>query len=1040
MIRLPKILPFLFVMAAFSLAAQVGQITVPRVELMPNEPSPFLMRDWRQAAQKYDSFVYDLTKTGQYLPLVSVQPSGYNYPQNPAYRLHTYVGTTSPNNGEAVNMLPSLVGATLAGIDKSNQYGRNWVLMSQDFFNKNNGENIYLNNPNTGSGNDWWYDLMPNVFFYQLYDLYPNIGGDANNQFTTVADRFLEAVQAMGGSATPWKKPYMNYRAWNFKTKQPNTTSVPEPESAGAYAWVLYNAYQKTGNPAYLQGAEWSMEFLNEWTSNPSYELQLPYGTYTAARMNAELGTKYDVEKMVNWSFNRGALRGWGTIVGKWGNYDASGLVGEANDAGNDYAFQLNGVQQAAMLAPMVRYDKRFARAIGKWILNLANATRLFYQGYLPANQQDATLWSNTYDPQHVIGYESLRQKYSGLSPYSTGDALGGGWAGTNLSLYSTSSIGYLGAILEKTNVEKILKINLLKTDFYRKSAYPTYLLYNPYSQTKAVEFAAGNTPVDIYDAVSETFLQQGVTGNVNLYLPANAAMIVTLTPAGGTITYDRNKMLINGTVVDYRQSQQTYTYAPRIQALAVTKPAVEFGDTTTVFSKTFDQDSNDFTWNWSTTGGTITGTGATVHWQAPTTPGNYTITLIVADNSGNQDTATVVVQAVAEINLAPVVPGIQSSAPYTTPGGTLNFSTLATDPNGDPLTYSWTVSGGAFSGNGNNINWTAPNSEGVVQVSVTVTDDAGLSTTASTTVLVKIFGNTSGNLIAWYPFTGNANDISGNNLHGQLSGGTLLVPDFWGNPGQAARFDGNNDNVTVPLNPLLNFQDGITVSCWFKASQLPEKEVFLLSHGSWQNRWKVSITPDRQVRWTINTLVTTSDLDAPVLISTDSIYHLTATYDGSLMALYMDGKLVSYKPLTGKIRTAALPFLIGQILPGNTEFNFPGTIDEVKIYDYALTPEAVQSLYNNAPTSVTEGFLDGEKLLLFPNPAGADLHVRIPAAVKESDATLSFYDGQGRLILVQNVHTNTTLTVDINTWKTGVYTAVFKSDTAYATTRFVKM
>ncbi len=258
---------------------------------MPDQPAPYNVRDWREVAVRYDSFVYDLGKTGQYLPFVYLNPSGLNYPERPVFGLHTYVGTNSPLGNEAINVLPSLVGATLSGADKSNQYGQNWVLMSQDFFNKNNGELIYLNNRNGSSGGDWWYDLMPNIYFYQLYDLYPNIGGDAAFQFTSVADRFLGAVRGMGGNDAPWQKAYMNYRAWNFNTMQPNTTSVPEPEAAGAYAWVLYNAYKTTANPEYLQGAEWSLEFLSEWETNPSYELQLPYGIYTAARMNAELGT-----------------------------------------------------------------------------------------------------------------------------------------------------------------------------------------------------------------------------------------------------------------------------------------------------------------------------------------------------------------------------------------------------------------------------------------------------------------------------------------------------------------------------------------------------------------------------------------------------------------------------------------------------------------------------------------------------------------------------------------------------------------------------
>src|SRR5258706_8266094 len=50
--------------------AQVSQIIIQRIELMPNEPSPYSMRDWKQVAIGYDSFVYDIDKLGQYLPLV----------------------------------------------------------------------------------------------------------------------------------------------------------------------------------------------------------------------------------------------------------------------------------------------------------------------------------------------------------------------------------------------------------------------------------------------------------------------------------------------------------------------------------------------------------------------------------------------------------------------------------------------------------------------------------------------------------------------------------------------------------------------------------------------------------------------------------------------------------------------------------------------------------------------------------------------------------------------------------------------------------
>ncbi|MCC6461765.1 MAG: laminin G [Saprospiraceae bacterium] len=1029
---LQKTIPVVLVLAAFSLAAQVPQIHIPRVELMLNQPAPYNVRDWRQVALRYDSFVYDLQKTGQYLPLVYIQPSGLNYPQNKSFGLHTYVGTNTPQGNEAINVLPSLVGATLAGADKSDQFGENWLLMSQDFFNANNGEGIYLNNRSGGSGGDWWYDLMPNVYFYQLYDLYPDAGGAADFQFLAVADRFLASVQALGGSATPWQKANMNYRAFNFKTMQPNANGVKEPEAAGAYAWVLYNAYRHSGNPAYLQGAEWSLEFLNEWDTNPSYELQLPYGIYTAARMNAELGTRYDVEKMVNWSFDRGPLRGWGAIVGSWGGFDVSGLIGEANDNGNDYAFQMNGVQQAAMLVPMLRYDKRFARAIGKWVLNLANATRLFYPGFLPGSLQDASAWSNANDPDRVIGYEALREKWQNQSPYSTGDALKAGWAATNLALYGTSSIGYLGALLEKTNVDKILKINVLKTDFFQQAAYPTYLLYNPYPQAKIVELDLGNAPADVYDAVSETFLVNDGSGTVNLTIPADQALLVSITPAGGIQSYDRNKLLINGVVVDFNQSAQAYTYGPRIQALAAAESQVEFGQNTTLFAKAQDPDSGTLlTWIWSSTGGSISGTGATTIWQAPAVPGNYEISLIVADAEGNRDTAMLVLQAVPEINKAPQIAALEKSAAVVAPGGSLDLHCLAGDPNLDPLSFQWTATGGSFSGGGNTVSWTAPASQGIYQIQVLVSDDKGLSASASTSVWVKLFDNTPATLIAHYPFTGNANDVSGNQLHGQASGGALIGTDFFGQPARAAQLDGVNDNISVPNAPLLNFQDAITVSCWFKATALPDREVFLLSHGSWQNRWKISITPERKLRWTLNSLTAVGDLDSEVLLSKDSIYHTAVSYDGAHMALYLDGQLQSFRPLSGKIRPAAVPFLMGQMLPGNTEYNFKGTLDEVKIFDRALPPDAVADLYQSSSTGLQAPGKPDMRISMWPNPATEVLHIQVPEG-RGPEANLSVSDPLGRLMFSETASPGAVFDINIKHWKPGFYIVSYQYQTAF--------
>jgi hypothetical protein len=400
------------------------QVSIPRIDLMPNSPSPYFMRDWRSVARGYDSLVFDFNRTGTYLPLVWLNTNTQNYPLHDGFGLHTVVGTTAPASAEAINCIPAVVGASLAGIDMSNHQGRNWALMAEEWFNNRPEQNVYKNHPVDNTGDDWWYETMPNVFFYQLNDLYPGTGS-FDYQFTKIADRWLEASRAMGASLTPWNIPNMDHRGWYLQTMTPYDNGVHEPEAAGAIGWLLYNAWVRTGNVNYRAGAEGAMEFLNGLSGNPSYELQLSYGTYIAARMNAELGTNYDVNKMLNWCFNVGPLRSWGAITGKWWSYDCAGLIGEVNGI-NDYAFAMNTFEQIGALVPMVRYDDRFARAIGKWVLNAANASRLFYVGFLPDGNQDSEQWGRQYDSSSVIAHEAMRQFNGGPPRMRRGRHSGG--------------------------------------------------------------------------------------------------------------------------------------------------------------------------------------------------------------------------------------------------------------------------------------------------------------------------------------------------------------------------------------------------------------------------------------------------------------------------------------------------------------------------------------------------------------------------------------------------------------------------------------
>jgi hypothetical protein len=294
------------------------------------------------------------------------------------------------------------------------------------------------------------------------------------------------------------------------------------------------------------------VKFLQASPRNPYYEVLLPYGALTAARLNAEQGREYDTDRLLNWCFGVSDCRGgWGVTVGNWGGFDCDGLLGSIDDRGG-YAFAMNTFAQAGALTPLPRYDTRYARAIGKWMLNLANAARLFYPGALPSGHETSGFWKG--DPQHVIGYEGLRRQWKGRSPCATGDPVAMKWGPkTDLGLYGSGYVGLLGALVRPTNVRGILQLDCLATDSFGGRAYPTFLCYNPYADERSFDFVVRPEASDLYDAVTHQFVKRNVRDKAALTLPADSACVIVIVPAGGDRAREGNRMLVNGVVVDWR-------------------------------------------------------------------------------------------------------------------------------------------------------------------------------------------------------------------------------------------------------------------------------------------------------------------------------------------------------------------------------------------------------------------------------------------------------------------------------------------------------
>ena len=526
----------------------VKQVSISRIDQMPNLPEPYKILDWRKKALDFDAYVFNFDTRICGNPVIWLDSAQRNIPQT-TFGLYTAVNDSRQgpknNNGEfheSLNSLAALLGGGLVGIDKTSQNGYNYVKMVQNYFNSDNGWNIVMNNTcpevallGGGYGRDWWYDVFPNVLYYAVCDVFPGVSGADSIQHV-IAEQFCKADSVLNGN--------YDYSYFDYSQMKGMVNNIPlQQDAAGGHAYVLYAAYKKFGDPRYLQHAKSALEALLSQKESRFYEILLPMSAIVAPRLNAEEGTQYDVKKILDWTFdgcqNPNGRYGWGVMAGRWGDYDVSGLQGSILDGGG-YAFFMNSVKLTWPLVPMVKYEPQFATAIGKWMLNNVNACRLFYPGEIDDEHQWLPEMKGLTD--NNIAYEGLRktdcygkESLKGIEPVALGD--GPNWTSANpaesmFSLYSTSPVGILGAMVSETSESGILRINCNTTDFYSERPYPVYLYYNPHAENKVIGYYS-EEKVDLFDIVTKKYITRGRSGSFEIELPAlNASVIVEL-PSG---------------------------------------------------------------------------------------------------------------------------------------------------------------------------------------------------------------------------------------------------------------------------------------------------------------------------------------------------------------------------------------------------------------------------------------------------------------------------------------------------------------------------
>jgi len=228
--------------------------------------------------------------------------------------------------------------------------------------------------------------------------------------------------------------------------------------------------------------------------------------------------------------------------------------------------------------------------------------------------------------------------------------------------------------------------------------------------------------------------------------------------------------------------------------------------------------------------------------------------------------------------------------------------------------------------------------------------------------------------LVGYWPLDGNAEDLSGNGNHGVIEGNVTPTTDRFGVTDSAMNFPGStSDYIDLGQPHMLLIKGAMTVAAWVRADTMTQNGRILAKQGpssgrSWSiqlesaggfARFDLGINPTDRVR---------ADSE-PLSFGPDEWFHIAGVFrPGDAVELYINGELVKSEPTTMTTQWIenGLSVNIGRRPQPGTPWE--GDIDEVQMYNIALTPEEIQSLMSG-------------KLLSFPkargpSPADGALHM----------------------------------------------------------------
>lgn len=296
--------------------------------------------------------------------------------------------------------------------------------------------------------------------------------------------------------------------------------------------------------------------------------------------------------------------------------------------------------------------------------------------------------------------------------------------------------------------------------------------------------------------------------------------------------------------------------------------------------------------------------------------------------------------------------------------------------------------------------------------------------------------------LVGYWPFNGNANDESGNGNNGTVNGATLTT-DRFGNQSSAYSFNGISDNIRINNATNLN-NPSVSVSGWF-FTNTNATDTFYGAKSIIGKYWDSPSNCNSNYNSYIFCLAKQNNNSTVCLgtsfysgnnfyynqsISIGNWYHFTFVHDSiSGGKIYINGQLVVSNTIGGAICSGLNPIYVGaDIINGNLFRFFNGKIDDIGIWNRALSQQEITNLYNSASTNecltmvINTGALNTNPVTytstvnIYPNPANDHITIDCGNLANVQGWSIKITNMLGQEVFNQPMNTQQ-YNIPLNSW-----------------------